>query len=167
MMCRSYLLGLILLCGCAGAAPVPESSAMQEVTVPNVQPGEAACVVKLPQAKLACSANGCSMPPPPKSTLKSIELTFSCITKSSPTEFDKPVEDMKVLSLRARNVQGNLGLIDEIDGAPEELMRELSFCLYGKTANFCGAAKILRLKDGAKADPTKKIKAFIEAIEFQ
>jgi hypothetical protein len=74
---------------------------------------------------------------------------------------------MKVLSLRARNVQGNLGLIDEVDGAPEELMRELSFCLYGKTANFCGAAKILRLKDGAKADPTKKIKAFIEAIEFQ
>lgn len=167
MKCKPYLLGLLLLCGCAAAAPAPDSPAMQEVTVPNQMPKEAACVAKLPPAKFACTANGCSMPAPAKSSLKSIELTFSCISKSSPNEFDKPVEDMKVLSLRARNARGNLGLIDEIDGEPEELMRELSFCLYGKTANLCGFSKILRLKDGAKADPTKAIKAFIEGIELR
>lgn len=167
MTCRSYLLSLLLLCGGAAAAPAPGASAAQEVTVANQFPNEAACVARLPPARFACTASGCTMPVPPKNTLKSIELTFSCIPKSSPTEFDKPMEDMKVLSLRARNAKGNLGLIDQIDGEPEELMRELSFCLYGKTANFCGAAKIQRLKDGAKADPTKAIKAFIEGIELQ
>ncbi|HEY0585301.1 MAG TPA: hypothetical protein VGD52_04145 [Pseudoduganella sp.] len=167
MTCRPYLLSLLLLCGCAGAAPAPGSSAAQEVTVPNQFPNEPACAARLPPAKFACTASGCTIPAPAKNSLKAIELTFSCIPKSSPTEFDKPADDMKVLSLRARNAQGNLGLIDQIDGAPEELMRELSFCLYGKTANLCGAAKTQRLKDGAKADPTKAIKAFIEGIELQ
>jgi len=166
-MCRAYLLSLFLLSGYAGAVPATASPAAQEVTVLNQFPQEPACVARLPPARFACTASGCTMPAPSKNSLQSIELAFSCIPKSSPTGFDNPAVDMKVLPLRARNSLGNLGLIDEIDGAPEELMRELSFCLYGKAANFCGAAKIQRLKDGAKADPTKAIKAFIEGIELQ
>lgn len=162
-MRSSYLLALLLLCACAGAEPAPLAS----VTVPNFDADSPACVVKLPETKGSCTAKGCSMPLPARSTLKSIQLKFSCIPSWMPNGFDKSPDYAKVLSLRARNANGNLSLIDDIDGEPADRMRSLRFCLYSKETSFCGSAKVLRLKDGAEGDATAAIKRFIEGIELQ
>lgn len=162
-----YVLLMLLLCGCASAEPSLESSAIQEVSVPNRFRKEPACVVKLPRTKAVCSVKGCSMPLTKGSTLKSLELTFTCVPKLSPTGFDNAADYAKLVPLRARNAYGDMSLIDDIEGEPEERMRQLDFCLYGKEANFCGGANVLRLIDGEKADATADIKAFIESIELR
>jgi len=162
-----YLWLSFLLCSCAGAGPLPESPATQVVAVPNHFDDEPECTVKLPETRAICSAKGCSMPVPKGSSLRSIELHFDCLPKRSPTGFDNPPDYVKVQPLRARNSVGLLSLIDDTEGEPEEQLRDLGFCLYGEQTNFCGYAKVLRLKDGEKADATAAVKAFIEGIELR
>jgi hypothetical protein len=106
------------------------------------------------------------MPLPKQSTLDSIQLKFSCIPSWMPNGFDKSPDYAKVLPLRAQNVNGDLSLIDDIDGEPPERKRSLRFCLYGKEVAFCGSAKVLRLQDGERGDATGAIKTFIEGIEL-
>lgn len=107
------------------------------------------------------------MPIKKGSALETIELDFSCLPKRSPTGFDRPADNAKVLSLHARNSSGHFSLIEDVEGEPETRMRYLDFCLYGMKTNFCGGAKMLRFKDGDEADPTAAIKSFIEGIELQ
>ena len=56
---------------------------------------------------------------------------------------------------------------DDVQSPADERLRELNFCLYGKLNNFCGNAKVLRLKNGSKADASAAVKAFIQGIELQ
>lgn len=162
-----YLWSLLLLFGCADAKMRITATSMQELTVPNIYTNDPPCAIKLPQTNFACTAEGCSVPGPKGNTLGTIKLDFSCLPKRSPTGFDNPADDVKVLRLRSRNSLGHLSLIDDAEGDPENRLRYLDFCLYGRKTNFCGGAKVLRLKDGEKADPTAAIKAFIEGIALQ
>lgn len=70
-------------------------------------------------------------------------------------------------SIHSKNSKGHISLIDDVQSAPAERLRELNFCLYGKLNNFCGNAKVLRLKDGTKADGSGIVKAFIQEVELQ
>jgi len=138
-----------------------------ELTIPNFDSQSPACQVKLPETPGQCGVEGCVLPAPKHSTLGSIRLNFSCLPKSAPTGFENPAEYVKVQSVHGKNAAGHLSLIDDIQPPPAERTRELSFCLYGKENNFCGAATALRLKDGPKADATAAIKSFIHGIELQ
>lgn len=157
----------LLLCACAIGQTPPARSATQELTVPNFDADSPACVVKVPANEPQCTAEGCALSPPNGSTLESIQLNFSCLPKSAPTGFENPAPGSKVQSIHAKNVPGHLSLIDDIQGASSERMRELNFCLYGKRNNFCGNAKVLRLKDGAKADGSAAARKFIQGMELQ
>lgn len=165
-MRASYLFSLFLCAGAVGQA-APAFSASRELTVPNFDAESPACVVRVPANEPACTPEGCAIPPPKGSTLASIQLNFSCLPKAAPTGFEKPVEGAKVQSIRAGKVAGDLSLIDDIQAPFSERLRELNFCLYGKINNFCGNAKVMRLKDGARADASRTIKALIRGIELQ
>lgn len=104
---------------------------------------------------------------PKDSTLESLQLNFSCLPKSAPTGFENPAPEAKVRSIHSKNSKGHISLIDDVQSAPAERLRELNFCLYGKLNNFCGNAKVLRLKDGTKADGSGIVKAFIQEVELQ
>lgn len=166
-MKRNYLLSLIVVCAGALGCPQIGVTAPQELTIPNFDADSPACVVKLPDALTQCTAEGCKLPLPKGSTLESLQLNFSCLPKSAPTGFENPAPEAKVQSVRAKNAKGHVSLIDDVQSAPTERLRELNFCLYGQLNNFCGNAKVLRLKDGAKLDATSTVKAFIQGMELQ
>jgi hypothetical protein len=156
-----------LLCIGVVSCSVPVFAAPQELTIPNFDSDSPSCRVKLPETPAQCTPDGCAMPVPKSSTLESLQLNFSCLPKSAPTGFENPAGYVKVQPLRGKNARGHLSLIDDIESPPAERTRELNFCLYGKQNNFCGNAKTLRLKDGAKGDATAVIKAYIQGIELQ
>ncbi|MQA21679.1 hypothetical protein [Rugamonas rivuli] len=166
-MKRNYLLSLIVVCAGAIGCPQVGMSASQELTIPNFDPDSPACVVKLPDTPTQCTVESCKLPLLKGSTLEALQLNFSCLPKSAPTGFENPAPEVKVQSIRAKNSKGHVSLMDDVQSAPAERLRELNFCLYGKLNNFCGNAKVLRLKDGAKLDGTNTVKAFIQGMELQ
>ncbi len=160
-------LTVCLLCITASSFSAGAQAASPELTIPNFESQSPACQVKLPETPGQCTAEGCVLPSPKYSTLRSIQLNFSCLPKSAPTGFENPADDVKVQSVFGKNAAGHLSLIDDIQPPPGEQTRQLGFCLYGKENNFCGDATVLRLKDGPKGDATAAIKAFIHGIELQ
>jgi hypothetical protein len=165
-MKKDHLFLTLMLGMSAVACTQAAQNAMHEITVPNFDADSPACVVKVPTLNPECTAEGGTLPAPVGATLESIKLNFSCLPTSAPTGFENPAPEVKVQSIRSKNAKGHLSLIDDIQ-SPDERLRELNFCLYGKRNNFCGNAKVLRLKDGAKADASAAVKAFIQGIELQ
>lgn len=165
---RKKYLYLMLLFGMSSVACTQAAqNATHEITVPNFDADSPACMVKVPALKPQCTSEGCSLPPPAGSSLDSIKLNFSCLPTSAPTGFENPAPEAKVQSIRSKNAKGHLSLIDDIQSPADERLRELNFCLYGKLNNFCGNAKVLRLKDGSKADASLAVKTLIQGIELQ
>jgi len=142
-MRRWFLWMSLSVSACAGAQPYPVTSLAPSVVVavPNFDEDGPPCIVKLPVTAYVCSAKGCSVPTKKGSTLETIELDFSCLPKRSPTGFDRPADNAKVLSLHARNSSGHISLIEDVEGEPETRMRYLDFCLYGIKTNFCGGGR--------------------------
>lgn len=166
-MKRNYLWLLMVLCASAVGRPQAGADAARELTIPNFDVDSPACIVKIPDAQAQCTAEGCKLPLPKGSTLESLQLNFSCLPKSAHTGFEKTPPGVKVQFIRSKNATGHVSLIDDVQSAPAEPLRELNFCLYGKLNNFCGNAKVLQLKDGAKADGSGAVKAFIQGVELQ
>ena len=166
-MRKNYLFLMLMFGMSSVACTQAAQSAMHEITVPNFDADSIACVVKVPTLNPQCTAEGCTLPAPAGATLESIKLNFSCLPTSAPTGFENPAPEVKVQSIRSKNAKGHLSLIDDIQSPADERLRELNFCLYGKLNNFCGNAKVLRLKDGSKADASAAVKAFIQGIELQ
>jgi len=144
--CWVLLLIGVGVCGRLQAEPVQSN----ELTIPNFDPDSPACVIKF---------NGGASP-------ESLRLNLSCLPKSAPTGFENPAPGVKVQSIRGKNANGHISLIDDVHSPLADRTRELNFCLYSKQNNFCGSAKVLRLKDGAKADGTSTIKDWIQRIEL-
>jgi hypothetical protein len=165
-MRNNYWLSILILgwsaLGCSQAA----QTATQEVAVPNFDADSPACMVKVPLVNSRCTAEGCTLPAPAGATLEAIWLNFSCLPTSAPTGFENPAPEVKVQSIRSKNAKGHLSLIDDMQSPADERLRELKFCLYGKLNNFCGNAKVLRLKDGSKMDGSAAVKTFIKGIEL-
>lgn len=166
-MKRSYLRSLVVMCAGAIGGLQTGMTSSQELTIPNFDADIPACIVKLPHTPTQCTADSCKLPLPIGSTLHALQLNFSCLPKSASTGFENPAPEAKVQSIRAKNANGHVSLIDDVQSAPAERLRELNFCLYWKLNNFCGNAKVLRLKDGAKLDGTNTVKAFIQGMELQ
>lgn len=165
-MRKNYWLSILILglsvVGCSQAA----QTATQQLTVPNFDVDSPACVVNVPLVTPRCTPEGCTLPAPAGATLESIQLNFSCLPTSAPTGFENPAPEVKVQSIRSKNAKGHLSLIDDMQSPVDERLRELNFCLYGKLNNFCGNAKVLRLKDGAKMDGSAAVKNFIQGVEL-
>lgn len=134
------------VCACVQAEPVQSN----ELTIPNFDPDSPACVIKFEGASPA-----------------SLRLNLSCLPKSAPTGFENPAPEVKIQSIRGKNAKGHMSLIDDVQSPLADRARELNFCLYGKRNNFCGSAKVLRLKDGGKPDGISAIKAWIQRIELK
>lgn len=166
-MRKNYLFLMLMFGMSAVACTQAAQNAMHEITVPNFDADSPACVVKVPTLNPQCTAEGGTLPAPAGATIESIKLNFSCLPTSAPTGFENPAPEVKVQSIRSKNAKGHLSLIDDIQSPADERLRELNFCLYGKLNNFCGNAKVLRLKDGAKADASAAVKAFVQGIELQ
>jgi len=145
--CLVVLLIGVGVCGCLQAEPVQSN----ELTIPNFDPDSPACVIKF---------KGGASP-------ESLRLNLSCLPKSAPTGLENPAPEVKVQSIHGKNAKGHMSLIDDAQSPHADRTRELNFCLYGKQNNFCGSAKVLRLKDGAKVDDTSTIKDWIQRIELQ
>lgn len=159
-----FLKYLVLICttGAASAAPLT-------FEIPNFDPDGTSCHVKIPAITPGthCTADACEMPAPAGSTLGTIRVNFSCLPKSAPTGFENPPDYARVESIRSMTSSGHISQADSIDEPADQRWRDLIFCLYGKAANFCGAAKTLLLKDGSKADSSAAIKQLIRHIDFR
>lgn len=166
-MAKIGLCAILILCWGISTQGTAAQAAMNELLVLSLDTDGHACAVKVPVLNPQCTADGCILPAPGGATLDSIKLNFSCLPTSAPTGFENPAREVKVQSIRAKNAKGHLSLIDDVQSPADERFRELNFCLYGKLNNFCGNAKVLRLKDGSKADASPAIKTFIQGIELQ
>jgi hypothetical protein len=154
---------------CHGSGAQDAFAGERELSIPNFDADSPACVVKIADGTPACTADGCTIPMPNRPASASIQLRFSCLPKSAPTGFDNPAPEVKVSSIRARNSQGHLSLMDDLQSPPAERMRELNFCLYGKHGkhnNFCGYAKVWRSRPGLKTDANAAIQKFIQELEL-
>lgn len=145
-MNRNYSLSLVMFCTGAVGGPQVAATAPQELTIPNFDADSPDCIVKLPEVVPACTVESCTIPAPKDMPTGPLRINFSCLPKSAPTGFENPAPDVKVQSMRSRNARGHLSLIDDMQSGPAERMRELNFCLYGKLNNFCGNAKVRRLR---------------------
>lgn len=135
--------------------------------VPDLHGDSPPCAVSLPANQEQCTPEGCTLPLPKRSTLKSLQIKFSCLPLGTLTGFERPAPGARIRGVRARNAMASVLLVDDLESAPEERKREMIFCIYGTQNVFCGDAYVLRLKDGAKGDATPALKKFIQGIEFQ
>lgn len=168
-MNRSYLCMLLWVSVCAGAAsnPTVSSTPSETVTVPNFDQSGPPCIANLHTARAQCTADGCLLPLPRKSTMASLEVKLSCVPKLSRTEFDNPQPEATVQAIRARNAGGLVMLINDFQAEPADPKKLLTFCLWGKQTLLCGSSHVRRLKDGVKADGTAAVKSFIKEIELE
>lgn len=143
-----------------------QSSAVQEITIANFSQESPPCHVQIPRDSIRCVGEICELPAPRGSSLKSIQLTLSCIPASASTGFENPPPGTKVFSIQTANSKGHVSLIDEPPEEPGERMRELYFCLYSDVARLCGFSKTLVLKDGEAADASKNIVKILKTIVF-
>jgi hypothetical protein len=165
---RIHLLLLMtfsLVCSVAKSTEI-HSVAVQQVKIENFSGEGSSCNVRFPANLMKCENTVCKIRAPRRSSLKSIELTLSCIPISAPTGFENPPPDAKVFSIQTPNSKGHVSLIDETPEEPGERMRELYFCLYNDVARLCGFSKTLILKDGESADASKDIVRIIKNIVF-
>ena len=165
-MTRNYLL-LMLTLGMSAACAQAEPTPTHELTVPNLLDREPACVVKVPVPGAQCTPEGCILSGPAGTALDSITLSFSCLPRTSPTGFERPVSEAKVQTLRTKNARGHFMHIDVVWGPPDERSRELQFCLFGKLNNFCSGARVMSLDYRTKVKATQMVKAFAQGIELQ
>lgn len=163
----NYLLLILMFGMCPVACAQTPPMLTQEVTVPNFDRRSPACVVKVPALNPPCTPGGCTLPAPVGSTLGSIKLDFSCLPNSAPTGFENPAPEVKVQTLRVKNARVHLSLSDGVFEPTNEQSRYLTFCLYGKSNNFCGIARVMSLDHRTKVDGTPTVKAFLQGIEFQ
>lgn len=167
-MLKSYIIAFFLfgiLTSVKGSRQVVVTESL-ELTVPNFDAESAACVVMVPQDGSQCTPTGCDIPLLKGAIHKLIKLNFSCLPMSAPTGFENPAPEVEVQSLHAKNAVGHLSLVDDAETESGQAMRELNFCLYGKSNIFCGNAKVLRLKGRAKADDVTAIKRFLQRVEL-
>lgn len=168
-MRRWFLWMSLSVSACAEAQPNPVISLTPSVvvTVPNFDKHGPPCIVKIPASRAQCTDEGCYLPLPKKSTMPSLQLQFSCVPRSSRTEFDRPPPDAKVQAIRTPAAKGLFMLLNDFQSEPEDPKRLLTFCLWGRQNLFCGDAHVRRLSDGVKADGTATVKSFIEGVELQ
>lgn len=154
--------------GCVGTGMFSKGVlAASMLTIANAYPGEPPCHVMVPEIAAQCTADGCSLPVPPSSTLKSILISLGCAPASAPTGFENPSPEVKIHSFRSKNAKGYFSEIDSMTDSSNDRTRDLNFCLYGQKNNFCGTATVFRLKDGAKGNGASIVKSFIKDIEIE
>lgn len=112
------------------------SSAVHEVMVPDLHGDSPPCAVSLPANQEQCTPEGCTLPLPKRSTLKSLQIKFSCLPLGTLTGFERPAPGARIRGVRARNAMASVLLVDDLESAPEERKREMIFCIYGTQMSF-------------------------------
>jgi hypothetical protein len=165
-MNRYTLIASGALCALIWSQTSVALSAPSVLTVPNSDPKAPPCVVMLAEGPAQCTSEGCAIPLTRLRDVKQVQLMLSCVPTSSPTGFENPPPYVELHSIRAKNAQGHLSVVDDTQSAPSEQMRELNFCLWGNSNILCGFAKIPKLAKDPKSRQRKAIQAFIRGIEF-
>jgi hypothetical protein len=138
----------------------------QELTIPNMDSDSPPCIVKVPVGA-QCTVNGCTLPAAAGRKVGSIDLEFRCAPISAPNGFENPASDVELDTFPVGNTLVHLSLVEGDYDPPQEPFRNLSFCMYGATNNFCGYAKVKRSRHRLKDDDVLTVKRFIRGIEFQ
>lgn len=146
-------------------AQFKEEALAQHFLIPNLMDDAPACGFSLPLGKYDCSQEICRVSPPSGASLKSVEISFSCVALGSLT-FERPPPDAKLSTVRARNTLAHLMSVESARSSIEEPWRELTFCFYGKENILCGYARTLLLKDKKKYDALPQVKKLISEIEL-
>jgi hypothetical protein len=148
-------------------APADEKrSGDQVIIVTNTDDDSAACHVRLHESSARCTNESCVIPAPRGSSLKTVQVLFSCLPTSARTGFEDPPPDAIVFSVKTLNKNAEVSVIDDPASESGERMRHLSFCLFGKNATFCGYARTLRLRDGDPGDASEEVIKLIKEITF-
>lgn len=157
----SAQLFMVILSKCAVA-----SSAPQLLTIPNIDTHVPPCTINITEGTTQCTPEGCLIPFSQAEANKQLKLIFNCIPISAPTGFENPPSYAELYGIRSKNAQGHLSVVDDIDAAPSEKMRELNFCLWGNANILCGFARIPTFAQDRTSSQRKAIQKFIRQIEF-
>ena len=140
----SNTMSMAALCAAVFGYHQSALSAERELVIPNFDGDSPACTVILPPDQSQCTAEGCMIPLSVGERVRTIELSLSCGPTSAPTGFENPAGYVEVHDIQAKNTNGEISLIDDINTPKNKRIRDLHFCLFGKSNNLCGNATILR-----------------------
>jgi hypothetical protein len=161
-----FFFSLTLFAGFPSAA-IAATSTDQQVTVSNFDRHGIPCVANLTKNNAQCTSEGCNIELPKKRPAQHVKLNFNCIPISALTGFENPPPDVRIESVRSKNSQGHLSVVEDTQLPPSERMQELNFCLWGRVNIFCGYAKVPSLADDPKSDQIKAIKTVIKSVELR
>lgn len=159
----SLTVTLFAMAGYATAA----NCASQELNIPNFSSNRPPCIVTVPDMHYQCTAEGCSIPVSTQHEKELIKISFSCLPQTSPTGFENPSDDVKVQSIQLKNTKGKISFAEDIDTPVSKRAVDVNFCLYGKSNNLCGFARLFKVKAHANLTGSDAIKDFLKRIEMK
>lgn len=161
-MRHTYGLLALFVCALANAAP---GAAAVELLVPSFDETVPPCRVRVHVKTETCQGNRCLIPAHQGKSAAPIELHLTCLPSYSPTGFENAAPEVEVRSIRTRTTKGAVSLIDNDTLPSIGPHQDVNFCLYGEQTNFCGYAKVAKVR-GKRSPAIDRIISLIQRIEW-